>query len=62
MRRVEAAERMAQRTRDTLDARARAAELFPGALRPSTAQAIARAESPGQGVALMLVAPEFMRR
>ncbi|NML05541.1 DUF1800 domain-containing protein [Sphingomonas sp. G-3-2-10] len=62
MRRVEAAERMAQRTRDTLDARARAAELFPGALSPSTAQAIARAESPGQGVALMLVAPEFMRR
>ncbi|UZK67911.1 DUF1800 domain-containing protein [Sphingomonas sp. M1-B02] len=62
MRRVEAAERMAQRTRDTVDARARAAELFPAALSNSTAQAIARAESPGQGVALMLVAPEFMRR
>ena len=28
----------------------------------ATAQAIARAESPGQGIALMLVAPEFMRR
>jgi uncharacterized protein (DUF1800 family) len=62
MRRVEAAERMAQRTRDTIDARQRAAELFPGALSPGTAQAIARAESPSQGVALMLVAPEFMRR
>ncbi|MES2441833.1 MAG: DUF1800 domain-containing protein [Pseudomonadota bacterium] len=62
MRRVEAAERMAQRTRDTIDARARAALLFPDALSPATAQAIARAESPGQGVALMLVAPEFMRR
>lgn len=62
MRRVEASERMAQRTRDTIDARARAAQLFPGALSDSSAQAIARAESPGQGVALMLVAPEFMRR
>ncbi|NIJ20620.1 uncharacterized protein (DUF1800 family) [Sphingomonas naasensis] len=62
MRRVEAAERLAQRTRDTVDARQRAAELFPDALSESTAQSIARAESPGQGVALMLVAPEFMRR
>ncbi|MES2989439.1 MAG: DUF1800 domain-containing protein [Pseudomonadota bacterium] len=62
MRRVEAAERIAQRTRDTVDARARAAQLFPGALSETTAQAIARAESPGQGVALLLVAPEFMRR
>jgi uncharacterized protein (DUF1800 family) len=62
MRRVEAAERFAQRTRDTIDARSRAAQLFPGALSQSTADAIARSESPGQGVALMLVAPEFMRR
>ena len=62
MRRAEAAERLAQRTRDAVDARARAAELFPGALSGGTAQSIARAESPGQGVALMLVAPEFMRR
>lgn len=62
MRRVEAAERLAGRSRDTIDARARAAELFPGALTPATAQAIARAESPRQGLALMLVAPEFMRR
>jgi uncharacterized protein (DUF1800 family) len=62
MRRVEAAERMAQRTRDTIDARQRAAQLFPGALSDATAQSIARAESPGQGIALMLVAPEFLRR
>ena len=62
MRRVEAAERMAARARDTIDARARAAELFPGTLTPATAQSIARAESPGQGLALMLVSPEFMRR
>lgn len=62
MRRVEAAERFAARTRETIDARARAAELFPGALSATTQQAIARAESPAQGVALMLVSPEFMRR
>ena len=62
MRRVEAAERMAARTRDTIDARTRAAEIFPGALSDTTAQSIARAESPGQGVALMLVSPEMMRR
>ncbi|WP_213982312.1 DUF1800 domain-containing protein [Sphingomonas sp. dw_22] len=62
LRRVEAAERMAQRTKDMIDARERAAELFPGALSASTAQAIARAESPGQGIALMLSSPEFMRR
>ncbi len=62
MRRVEAAERFASRTRTEIDARARVATLFPGALSPTTEQAIARAESPAQGVALMLVSPEFMRR
>jgi uncharacterized protein (DUF1800 family) len=62
MRRVEAAERMAARAKDTIDARQRAAQLFPDALSASTAQSIARAESPGQGLALMLVSPEFMRR
>ncbi|MCW4463069.1 DUF1800 domain-containing protein [Sphingomonas sp. BT-65] len=62
MRRVEAAERFAARTRETIDPRTRAAELFPGALSAATTQAIARAESPAQGVALMLVSPEFMRR
>ncbi|WP_019368703.1 DUF1800 domain-containing protein [Sphingomonas sp. HT-1] len=62
LRRVEASERLAQRTRDLIDPRQRAAELFPQALSPATAQAIARAESNSQGVALMLVAPEFLRR
>lgn len=62
MRRVEAAERFAARTRETIDPRERAAQLFPGALSAGTQQAIARAESPAQGVALMLVSPEFMRR
>jgi len=62
MRRVEAAERMAKRTRGTIDARSRAAELFPDALSETTLRAIGRAESPTQALALMLVAPEFMRR
>lgn len=62
MRRVEAAERMAARTNDVIDARQLAAQLFPGGLSEATAQAIARAESPKQGMALMLVAPESMRR
>ena len=61
MRRVEAAERLAARTA-AIDARALAATLYPGALSAATAQAIARAESPGQALALLLVAPEAMRR
>ncbi|UVO51729.1 DUF1800 domain-containing protein [Sphingomonas sp. SUN019] len=61
MRRVEAAERIAARAPET-DARALAAKLYPAALSDATATAIARAESPGQGLALLLVAPETMRR
>ena len=61
MRRVVAAERFAQRA-GPVDARALAPQLFPGALTPATAQAIARAESPGQALALLLVSPEMMRR
>lgn len=62
LRRVEAAERLAARVDLSFDPRTRAAELYPGALSTATAQAIARAESPAQGIALMLVAPEFLRR
>lgn len=35
---------------------------FGAALSPTTATAIARAESPAQGIALLLASPEFMRR
>ena len=62
MRRVEAAERIASQIRGDVDPRARAAQLFPAALSDATAQAIARAESPAQGLALMLVSPEMLRR
>jgi uncharacterized protein (DUF1800 family) len=62
MRRVEAAERLAARAGGQIDARALGPRLLPGTLSEATAQAIARAESPGQGLALLLVAPEFLRR
>jgi len=62
MRRVEAAERIAARSGGLIDARQLAPRILPGALSEGTAQAIARAESPGQGLALLLVSPEFLRR
>jgi uncharacterized protein (DUF1800 family) len=62
MRRVEAAERIAARAGGLVDARSLGASLMPGALSAATSQAITRAESPGQGLALLLVAPEFLRR
>lgn len=61
VRRVEAAERLASRA-PTIDARVLAPKLLPGTLTPATAQAISRADSPVQATALMLVAPEFLRR
>lgn len=62
VRRVEAAERFATRGGAAVDARTLASKLFPGALTPATEQALARAESPGQGLALLLVSPEMLRR
>lgn len=62
MRRVEFAERLAKRSSDQIDARTLATRLFPDAVSPMTAEAIARAESPAQGLALLLVSPEFLRR
>ena len=62
MRRVEAAERFASRSATPIDARKLAEVLHPGALSAVTTQALARAESPAQALALLLVAPEAMRR
>ncbi|MDQ2878615.1 MAG: DUF1800 domain-containing protein [Pseudomonadota bacterium] len=62
MRRVEAAERFAGRAGTVIDARTLAPKLFPAMVTAGTSQALARAESPGQALALLLVAPEFMRR
>jgi uncharacterized protein (DUF1800 family) len=62
MRRVETAGRFARLTAGRVDARALAPTILPGTLDPRTAEHIARAESPEQGLALLLVAPEFLRR
>jgi uncharacterized protein (DUF1800 family) len=60
--RVEAAQRIADRAGSTVDARALAEKLYPGSLSETTRTAIARAESPAEGLALLLVSPEFVRR
>ena len=62
MRRVETAGRFAKLTAGRIDARTLGPAILPGTLDPRTAEHIARAESPEQGLALLLVAPEFLRR
>ena len=62
MRRVKTAGRFAKLTAGRIDARTLAPTILPGTLDPRTAEHIARAESPEQGLALLLVAPEFLRR
>jgi uncharacterized protein (DUF1800 family) len=62
MRRVETAGRFAKMAGGRIDARALAPQILPGTLEARTAEHIARAESPEQGLALLLVAPEFLRR
>jgi uncharacterized protein (DUF1800 family) len=62
VRRVEVAQRIADKAGSTVDARALAEKLFPQSLTESTRTAIARAESPVEGLALLLVSPEFVRR
>ncbi len=61
LRRVEAAERFASRAAN-VDPRTLAPKLLPGAVSAATTTALANCESPAQGLALLLVAPEFMRR
>ncbi len=61
MRRVNAANAYSNRA-GNMDARALAQQWFPHSLSNATSTAIARAESPQQGIALLLVSPEMMRR
>jgi uncharacterized protein (DUF1800 family) len=61
LRRVEVAGRLASLA-PAADPRALAARVLPGVLSAATAAAIARAESPAEGAALLLVSPEFLRR
>ena len=62
VRRVEVAERFATRISDDVDPRTLADRLLPGAVSSATRTAIARADSPATGLALLLVSPEFLRR
>jgi uncharacterized protein (DUF1800 family) len=62
LRRVEVAQRIAERSGSSIDARSLAEKLYPGSLAATTRTAIARAESPAEGLALLLVSPEFVRR
>jgi len=62
VRRVEVAERIASRASASIDPRALAEKVLPGSLSDVTRTAIARAESPNEGLALLLVSPEFVRR
>lgn len=62
MRRVEIASRLAERSANRVDARTLAPRILSGQLGAMTTESIARAESPSQGLALMLLSPEFLRR
>ena len=62
MQRVELASRIAARIGDRADARQLAPLVLADALTPDTAQAIARADSPGQGLAMLFASPAFLRR
>ena len=61
-RRVELAQRIAERSAPAIDARTLGPALFAGCLSPTTSSAIARAESGPQALALLLASPEMMRR
>ncbi|MEI4505561.1 DUF1800 domain-containing protein [Sphingopyxis sp. CCNWLW253] len=62
MQRVELASRIAGRIGDRADARILAPLVLADALTPETRQAIARADSPGQGIAMLFASPAFLRR
>ncbi|HEX4738440.1 MAG TPA: DUF1800 domain-containing protein [Allosphingosinicella sp.] len=61
VRRVEAADRIASRAAGLVDPRQIATKVLPD-MSQATSLALARAESPGQGLALLLASPEFLRR
>jgi uncharacterized protein (DUF1800 family) len=62
LRRVETAQRIADQSGSSVDARALAQRVLPGSLSDATARAIANAESGTTALALLLVSPEFLRR
>lgn len=62
MLRAELASRVAGGIADLADPRQWSARMMADAATPATLQAVARADSPAQGVVLALMAPEFLRR
>lgn len=62
MQRVELASRIALRIGDRADARTLAPSALGDALAPDVAEAIARADSPAQGLTLLFASPAFLRR
>ena len=62
LRRVEFAQRVASTVGDRLDARQLGPRLIPASLATATADQVARAESPANALALLLVSPDFLRR
>ena len=62
LRRVDIAQRLAQRTGGGIDARTLAKVVFQGSASPATEQALGNAESGTQALALLFASPEFMRR
>ena len=62
MKRIELSDAVAQKLGDRRDANQLAPQMLGAMLTDATRQSIARAASPAQGLALLLTAPEFLRR
>lgn len=62
VRRVEVAGQIGERAGTAVDPRSLAETLLAGSISENTRNAINRAESPQQALALLLVSPEFLRR
>lgn len=62
VRRVQVASQISERAGTAVDARALAETLLAGSISQNTRNAISRAESQQQALALLLVSPEFLRR
>ena len=60
--RLDVAAQIAKRVKDAPDPNELSANLFGESVSPETKQAISRAESREQGIAMLLMSPEFQRR
>jgi uncharacterized protein (DUF1800 family) len=62
VRRVEIAQRLAQRAGGAVDARTIAKAVLPGSVSSTTEAALGNAESGHQALAILFASPEFLRR